>query len=248
MLSSRDLRAPFEHGSPILRGHSCPEILSEQTIQALNQIARGALYPEAAFIFVEGQKSRGVYVLREGQVKLSGTNPEGKTLIVKIAQPGEILGLHNVFTGCPHTLSAETLQPCELGFIGSSDFLAFLKPRAELSFLVMQHLISDCNFAYEVMRSIVLSTTVTERLARLFLQWSVDGHGSGGVTRLKHLFTHEEISHLIGATRETVTRALGQLRNSKVVEFDGTTLAIWDRAALERIAQSDRVGTRDATV
>ena len=243
ILSSGVFNAPLRHGGPILRGHNSPEDLSEQTIQTLNQITHDVSYPEAALIFGEGQDSRGVYVVCEGRVKLTNANCDGKTFIMKIAQPGEILGLHDVVTGSPYTLTAEALQPSQLGFISGSDFLAFIKHHSDMCIYVTQQLISDCNSAYEVIRSIGLSGTVAEKLARLFLHWSIDGQGIGGVTQLKQLLTHEEIAQLIGSTRETVTRVLGRLRKSKVVELDGFTLAIWDKVAIERLAQSDNRAT-----
>ena len=103
ILSSGVFNAPLRHGSPILREHNSPEDLSEQTIQALNQITHDVSYPEAALIFGEGQDSRGVYVLCEGMVKLTNANCDGKTFIMKIAQPGAILGLHDVVTGNPYS-------------------------------------------------------------------------------------------------------------------------------------------------
>ena len=89
-------------------------------------------YPEGAVIFVEGQLARGVHVVCRGRVKLMASNKEGKTFILKIAEAGEILGLHSVVMGMPYELTAETLEPCQLAFIAREDFLRFLKAHGDV--------------------------------------------------------------------------------------------------------------------
>jgi CRP/FNR family transcriptional regulator len=166
------------------------------------------------------------------------TNREGKTIIMKIAQPGEILGLHAVVTGGAHELTVETLQPCQIAFISSVDFLNFIKRRGDACLHVAQQLSSDCHSAYEVIRSIGLSQSVSEKLARLLLHWAVDGQVSEGTIRVKLALTHEEVAQLIGTTRETVTRILGELKKRHIVELKGATLVIRNKPALERLVQA----------
>lgn len=189
-------------------------------------------------MFLEGQIPRGVFVLCQGRVKLMSTNREGKTIIMKIAQPGEILGLHAVVTGNAYELTAETLQPSQVAFIGSADFLTFIKRHGDACLHVAQQISDDCHSAYEVIRSIGLSQSVSEKLARLLLQWSVDGHRIEGEIRLKLALTHEEVAQLIGTSRETVTRILGELKRRRIVELKGATLVIRNQAALQRMVQA----------
>jgi CRP/FNR family transcriptional regulator, cyclic AMP receptor protein len=219
--------------SSVLREHD--SALSEQTLEDLDRIAHLTTYPEEALVLVEGQAPRGVYVLCQGRVKLMSTNRDGKTFIMKIVQPGEILGLHAVVTGSDHELTVETLQPSQVAFISRSDFLLFLAKHGDACLHVAQQLSNDCQSAYEVIRSIGLSLSVSEKLARLLLQWAAEGRASGGEIRLKLALTHEEVAQLIGTTRETVTRILGELRKRGVLETKGATLVIRNKAALERL-------------
>ena len=69
---------------------------------------------------------RGIYILCKGRVKLSATSREGQTLILQVAQPGEVLGLNATVSGSPHDTTAETGQPCQLNFVKRDDFLKFL--------------------------------------------------------------------------------------------------------------------------
>ena len=72
--------------------------LSDNSKKALDQIKHVSSYPERSIIFMEGEDARGVYILCQGRVKLLTTNGEGKTLILKIARPGEVLGLNSLLT------------------------------------------------------------------------------------------------------------------------------------------------------
>ena len=91
-----------------------------------------SVYPEGAVLFIERQEARGVFVLCEGQVKLSISSSEGKTLILHIAKPGEVLGLTAVVGGTPYEVTAETLRPCQVAFIRRDDFLRFVGQHPEV--------------------------------------------------------------------------------------------------------------------
>jgi CRP/FNR family transcriptional regulator len=160
-------------------------------------------------------------------------NSEGKTLILKIGDPGEILGLQSVVSGQPHELTVETLQPSQVAFIAREDLLVFLKQYGEACLHAAQHLSRDCHSAYDLIRSIGLSHSVSERLARLVLQLAGAIAENGEEPRVKVALTHEEIAQLIGASRETVTRTLGDFKKHKFMEFKGATLIIRNRSALE---------------
>ena len=97
--------------------------LSAESMEAFNKIKHAAVFPEHAVVLVEGQSPWGIFILCQGRVKLSTTSREGKTLIVRIAEAGEVLGLHAVVTGGPYELTVETMQPCQLNFVGSAPSL-----------------------------------------------------------------------------------------------------------------------------
>jgi CRP/FNR family transcriptional regulator len=211
--------------------------LQTEAMKALNRIKHVTSFPEGAMVFLEGQSARGVYILCQGRVKLMTANSEGKTLILKIGEPGQVLGLQSVVSGRPHELTVETLQPSQLAFIAREDLLVFLKQYGEACLHAAQHLSQDCQSAYDLIRSIGLSHSVSERLARLVLQLAGSVGENRQETRVKVALTHEEISQLIGASRETVTRTLSDFKKQKLMEFKGATLFILNRSALERMAE-----------
>lgn len=209
--------------------------LPKPSLEELEKIKYASAYPQGAVLFVEGQAPRGVYLVCNGRIKLTTTSRDGKTLILRIAQSGEVLGLHAVVSGKPYELTAETLQPCQLDFIKRDDFLRFLQNHGDACLNAAQHLSQNCQSAYEMIRSLGLSHSVSEKLARLLLDWASDGDDTKEGIRIKVSLTHEEIAQLIGTSRETVTRVLGEFRDKELASLRGSTLLIRNKAGLERL-------------
>src|SRR5215471_412916 len=190
--------------------------LPKESLHDLEKIKYASAYPQGAVLFVEGQAPRGVYIICGGRVKLSTTSRDGKTLILRIAQSGEVLGLHATVSGKPYELTAETLQPSQLDFVRREDFLRFLQNHGDACLNAAEHLSKNCQSAYEMIRSLGLSHSVSEKLARLLLEWSSDGDETKDGIRIKVALTHEEMAQLIGTSRETVTRVLGEFRDKQL--------------------------------
>jgi CRP/FNR family cyclic AMP-dependent transcriptional regulator len=221
-----------------LRSHNFFCDLSIESLEAFNQIKHAAVFPEHAVVLVEGQRPWGIFVLCQGRVKLSTTSREGKTLIVRIAEPGELLGLHAILTGGPYELTVETMQPCQLNFVGKEDMLRFLHNYPDASRHATQHLARDCSDSYGVVRAIGLSHSVSERFARFLLDSAATGEVSRGRVKVRLAMTHEEISQLVGTSRETITRLLSDFRRNELAELKGSTLIIHNRPALRSMARA----------
>jgi len=209
--------------------------LSEESLAAFNPIKHAAVFPERAVIFVEGQIPRGIFVLCQGQAKLTTNSHDGKTLILRIARAGEVLGLDAVVSGKPYEATVETMQPCQLSFVGRNDFLRFLKEHGDACLRAAQQIGRDCRDAYDVVRSIGLSHSVSGRVAKFLLATAADGDVTNGVVRARLALTHEEIAQLMGTSRETITRTLTEFRKKEIVELKDSTLIIHNKPALEQL-------------
>jgi CRP/FNR family transcriptional regulator, cyclic AMP receptor protein len=209
--------------------------LPKGPLEDLEKIKYASAYPQGAILFLEGQSARGAYIVCSGRVKLSTTSRDGKTLILRIAEPGEVLGLHATVSGKPYELTAETLQPCQLDFIKRDDFMHFLQNHADACLSAAQHLSQNCQEAYEMIRSLGLSHSVSEKVARLLLEWASDGEDTKEGIRIKVSLTHEEMAQLVGTSRETVTRVLAEFREKHLAQLRGSTLVIQNRAGLEKL-------------
>lgn len=210
--------------------------LPEKAMREWDRIKHLTSYPEGALLFMEGEAARGVHILCQGRVKLLTTNADGKTFILKIAQPGQMFGLNSIVTGRPHELNVETLQPCQIAYVSKEDFLRFIKENGEACLRVVQQLGQECHSAYEVIRSLGLASSVSEKLAKFLLRWSADGLETDGAVRVKLALTHEELAQLIGCSRESVTRTLSDFRRQRLVELNGSTLLVCNMAGLQTLA------------
>lgn len=207
--------------------------LSDTTRKALQKIKHTASSPAGTILFTEGQVAQGVYILCQGQVKLLTTSSNGRALIFKIAKPGEGLGLNSVITGKPYELTAEILQPAQLIFIIRPDYLRFISEHTDACLQLGRHLSRDCQSAYDLVRSIGLRQSVSERLARFLLKSSSNATACPGGVQAKLGLTHEEIAEVIGTSRETVSRTLGQFKRQHLIELNGSTLLVSNRQVLE---------------
>jgi len=211
--------------------------LPATALQTFENIKYAAAYPQGAVLFVEGQMPRGIFVLCKGTAKLSINSPSGRTMIVELARPGEVLGLSATISGKPYEVTAETLDPCQVSFVKRDDFLRFLKDDVQACFKVAEQLSERYHDACNEVRSLGLSHSAHEKLANLLLEWgSKNGEAARPETRLRLRVTHEEIASMIGISRETVTRLLGEMKKRQIVESRGSTLVIHDTAALRRMA------------
>jgi CRP/FNR family transcriptional regulator, cyclic AMP receptor protein len=209
--------------------------LSPPAVQRLSVITAASTYPKGATLFVEGQTARGVFILCVGRVKLSTSSIDGKTLIVRISEPGEVLGLPATVTGRPYELTAEVIEPTQANFISRNDFLNFLREHGEVSLRVAQQLGETYHAAVAEMRSIGLSHSAGEKLARFLLDWCAD-HGEGSPEiRATLTLTHEEIAQMIGASRETVTRLFADFKKKHFLQIKGSTLIVLNKAGLESL-------------
>lgn len=238
------MRAPY--GLEIIESClSCPHRedrlfcnLPPAAVQRLAAITSASSYPKGATLFVEGQSPRGVFVMCSGRVKLSTSSADGKTLILRISEPGEVLGLPATVTGKSYELTAEVIEPAQANFISRPDFLNFLSEHGEVGLRVAQQLGETYHSAIAEMRTIGLSHSVGEKLARFLLDLTADHDGSKGEVRVTLTLTHEEIAQMIGASRETVTRLFGDFKKKQLLQIKGSTLIIKNKAGLESLLAS----------
>ncbi len=195
-------------------------------------------YPTGALLFLEQQRTKGIYVLCEGEVKLSVSSSEGKRLLMRIARPGEVLGLLSALSGSLYEATAETLRPCQVAFVPNNVFQKFLRRHPNVFRLIAGQLAWHYRSACEQLCAIGLGASVLERVAHFLLTWSVGRGAPKDGNRFTLSLNHEEIGECVGATRESVTRALAEFRSRGVIDGCGGTLQIRNRAALEAVRGS----------
>lgn len=194
-------------------------------------------FTKGSILFREGGQGSGVFVICTGRVKLFCTSKEGKTLLLKIAMPGEVLGLGAVISGSAYEVTAETLQPTELKSIRREPFLRFLEAHGEGSLHAAKALSEEYKAAFFDARRLALSGSAAGRLAGVLLDWGKIGAiCEKSEMRFTMALTHEELASMVGSSRETVTRMLTRFRKEELIEIRGSSILILAPDLLEQLS------------
>jgi CRP/FNR family cyclic AMP-dependent transcriptional regulator len=201
--------------------------LPHGALATLNSIRQNSFYPRGAVLFMEGEPPRGLFVLCSGQAKLTANSAEGHALTLRTVESGEVLGLSSVVSDCPYLATAETVSACQVSFISRLEFLRFLRSNSDVSMRVAKHLSVELHGAWRQSRMVALAPHTQAKLAQFLIeqarkhdQSTVDG------IRIALKMTHEEIARNIGASRESVSRILKDLRNRGVISMAGGIITI----------------------
>ena len=211
--------------------------LDEAALAAYAAIGVEKSFPRGVTLFEEGSRSSGVFVVCTGQVKLFCTSKEGKTLILRIAMPGDVLGLGAVISGAAYEVTAETLQPTEIKSIGREAFIRFLEAHGEGSLHAAKALSEDYKAAFFDARRLALSGSAAGRLAGVLLEWGKTAALCGKFEmRFTMSLTHEELANMVGSSRETVTRMLTRFKKEELIQVRGSSILILAPALMEQLA------------
>ncbi len=214
--------------------------LPGDAVAKLQAIKATSVYPKGTLLCLEGRAPRGVFLLCTGRAKLSTTSSEGKSIILRVAEPGEVLGLTATVSNTPYEATVETLEPTQANFISQADFTSFLRDYPEVGMKVAQQLTHNCKCAYDEIRSLGLSNSVPEKIAKLVLQWAehpldlANRKKSDGIA-IRVTLTHDEIAQFAGTSRESVSRVLGGFKKKGWLRIKGATWSILNKDALEKL-------------
>jgi CRP/FNR family cyclic AMP-dependent transcriptional regulator len=237
------MRAPSPYGLNIIDNClTCPTREEHQfcdlpvsAVQRLNEIKSTAVYPKSAMLFIEGQQPRGIFVLCTGQAKLSTSSSEGKTIITKVSEPGDVLGLNATISDRPYEVTAEMIEPGQANFITRDAFLQFLREHGTVAVRVAEQLSRNYYTAFEEIRTLGLTSSSSEKFAKFLLERS---QAAANPDQFKLTLTHEEIAEMIGTSRETVSRLFADFKKKDLIQIKGATLLVRNKPALERMVNS----------
>lgn len=207
--------------------------LSSATLQALETVKCTVIYPAGVMLFGQEQPARGVFVVCRGRVKLSLCAEDGKTLILRVAEAGEMLGIGATVCGRPYEATAETLETSEISFMRQSDLLRLMRVHDDFALHLAKQLSAEYNSTCHEIRSLLLAHSAAEKLARVLLGWLDESDHTSVPGHFRLTLTHDEIAQMIGTSRETVTRHLADFRKKQFIQQNGSTLVVRNRVALE---------------
>lgn len=211
--------------------------LKGEALDRLRAIGAELDYSRGDNLFLEGQRSQCVYIILSGRVKLSVTSREGKTMILRLAEAGDVLGLSAAMNAGDYEVTAEAFEFCRVKVIRAKDFVEFLRRYPEAAMEATQCVLREYKYMLKDVCRLGLPTTVAGRLANLLLDWVDTRHQSGHMdSRVMVPLTQEEIAGMTGTSRETVSRVLQQFQREKLISIKGAALTVLQPQALEAIA------------
>lgn len=213
------------------------ESLDQETTRALRAAMVEVRMRRGEVLFNEGEPGDRVYVIAEGKIKLGHSASDGRETIIAILGPGEMLGELALFDPGPRTATATAIAPTRLLELRHDDLTTFLRGRPELSAQLLQSLARRLRRTNAALADLVFSD-VPGRVAKALLDLAHRfGTPADDGIRVAHDLTQEELAQLVGASRETVNKALAEFGNRGWIRLEGRAVLILEPARLERRAR-----------
>ena len=206
--------------------------LAPAEVSAFSQLAREKSYPKGSVILFEDDPGDSLFVVREGRVKVVLVAEDGREVILGILGAGEHFGELSLIDDKPRSAHVVAMEESSLLVLRRDDFRRRVEQNPSVAWALLMELSRRLRRADEKIGSLVL-LDVPGRIARLIL----DASAEGGSDLIDKPLTHQTIAHVIGASRETVSRAMREFVEAGWVSTERRRIRVTDRAALEKRSQ-----------
>ncbi len=200
--------------------------ISPSEMQEMEKITRMEQVKKRQPLYLPGDPSSNVYLLKKGRVKIANTAPSGKEVTFDILEPGEVFGELEVLEDAPRSTSAEALDDALICVIPRKDFDQYLAMHPNVTVKLTKLIGLRLKKIQSRVEDLVFRD-VPARLAHLLSELSkTDGVAEKQGVRLKVKLTHQEMANLIGCSRETVSATMGLFRDQGLIQMDGRIITI----------------------
>nr|WP_225224432.1 Crp/Fnr family transcriptional regulator [Cellulomonas sp. JH27-2] len=188
-------------------------------------------------LFHEGEPGDRLYVVRDGKIKLGRRSSDGRENLLAVLGPGEMFGELSLFDPGPRTATASVVADAVVLELGHSELVGWLQERPAVAQQLLQALARRLRRTNEALADLVFSD-VPGRVAKALLDLSTRfGETVDEGIRVAHDLTQEELAQLVGASRETVNKALADFAARGWVRREGRAVVLLDVDRLERRAR-----------
>lgn len=209
--------------------------LSHAELREIDRITRMQAVKKRQPIYLPGDPSTTVYLLKQGRVKIASNDASGKEVTFEILEAGEIFGELEVLENSPRETQAEAMDDALICAIRREDFDRYLRRHPDLTVKLTKLIGLRLRKIQSRVEDLVFRD-VPERLAHVLLELSkTEGVPEGGGNRIRAKLTHQELANLIGCTRETVSNTLGQFREQGMIRIDGRSITILNAGQLAEL-------------
>jgi CRP-like cAMP-binding protein len=188
-------------------------------------------------IFHEGEPGDSLYIVLAGKVKLGRKSADGRENLVALMGPSDQFGELSMFDPGPRTTTAVAVTDSRLARMPKQALRQWITDRPEIAEKLLRVLARRLRRTNNMLADLIF-TDVPGRVAKQLLQLgSKFGSIDGGHLRVTHDLTQEELAQLVGASRETVNKALADFASRGWLRLEGKGVVIMDRERLARRAR-----------
>ncbi|MDA8352308.1 MAG: Crp/Fnr family transcriptional regulator [Firmicutes bacterium] len=212
--------------------------LTDEEITHLSSIAIQRRFRKQSFVFLEGQEREAVYFIQSGVIKVFKVDEQGHAQVISLLHKGDMFPHVGFFDEAPYPGTAEVLKDADLLAIQIEDFDRLLEDQPKIAKKVMQVMGRQLIRLQRRLQN-VTSGTVQQRVVYSLIRLSKEfGVQKESVMHISLPITHTEFGSMVGASRESINRALNQLRKAGLLEFNRNEVLIYDMKALQNCVQS----------
>ncbi|MHC9873962.1 CRP-like cAMP-activated global transcriptional regulator GlxR [Corynebacterium diphtheriae] len=194
-------------------------------------------FPRGATIFEEGEPGDRLYIITSGKVKLARHSMDGRENLLTVMGPSDMFGELSIFDPGPRTSSAVCVTEVHAATMNSEMLRQWIAEHPEISEQLLRVLARRLRRTNNSLADLIL-TDVPGRVAKTLLQLANRfGTQEGGALRVNHDLTQEEIAQLVGASRETVNKALATFAHRNWIRLEGKSVLIVDTEHLAKRAR-----------
>lgn len=211
--------------------------LDDEAAGALMQSMTSSHLERGDILFHEGDQGDRLYVIREGKIKLGRSSNDGRENLLAILGPGEMFGELSLFDPGPRTATATAVAETQLIGLGHDNMQTFLASRPEVASTLLAALARRLRRTNETLADLVF-TDVPGRVAKALLDLSSRfGRPAEDGILVPHDLTQEELAQLVGASRETVNKALADFATRGWIKLEARAVVLLDVERLKRRAR-----------
>ena len=208
--------------------------LDDATAKSLIASMDSVKIAKAGVLFKEGDEGEHVYVITEGKLKLGTSSGDGRENLLSILGPGDMFGELSLFDPGPRTSTATAVTDAKLLSLSHEKLIPWLRENPDVSLQLLARLAQRLRRTNEVLGDLVFSD-VPGRVAKALIDLGTRfGKQTDEGLYVHHDLTQEELAQLVGASRETVNKALADFAGRNWIRLDGRAVLIIDVERLEK--------------
>ncbi|HKW12222.1 MAG TPA: Crp/Fnr family transcriptional regulator [Gemmatimonadaceae bacterium] len=201
-------------------------------LERFAEVTREKSYPKGSVILFEDDPGDSLFVVRDGRVKVVLIGEDGREVILGVLGVGEYFGELSLIDDRPRSAHVIAMEDSNLLVLRREDFRKRVESSPSVAWSLLTELSRRLRRADDKIGGLVL-LDVPGRIARLLLDLAEES----GTNAIEKTLTHQTIAQMIGASRETVSRAMKDFQDAGWITVERRRIALADRAALEQRAQ-----------